>query len=513
MVSDLALGHQIPLGLLMVAGPLIDDGFEVDLLDAASEHLTDEQIIERLCEFQPDVVMIGHSASTPSHPCSLRLLRATKLAIPQAVTVYGGIYPTFGCEEILADHPEIDAIVCGEGEATALDLARTLDQTDARPRDPFLRSRSIDLSAVAGIAWRQGEHVVVNSPRPPSKDLSGWRIAWELIRDWDKYHAFGQGRTAVVQFSRGCPHQCTYCGQWAFWQEWRHRDVMSFVDELEFLHSKHNVRFFWFADENPTTQKRVWQSLLKEIVRRDLRVGMTASIRARDIVRDADILDLYRQAGFLYVLMGVETNRQEILQKVRKESSVDDACQAVRLLRSHDILSIIDFIFGFERETWRTMWRALLGLGRYNSDFVNTLYLTPHPWTSAMRDMKNCRVIEDDLRKWDYRHQVVSIDGLSPARLFFGMKMIELLFHLHPKRVGRMVFGGDRRLRHQVRFAYGRMIKVFFQEIFQFVRGKGPRTHVAYSTPAASGGASQISVPSFGEETWLTSGEYSENHG
>ena len=27
-----------------------------------------------------------------------------------------------------------------------------------------------------------------------------------------------------VQFSRGCPHPCTYCGQRGFWTRWRHRD-------------------------------------------------------------------------------------------------------------------------------------------------------------------------------------------------------------------------------------------------------------------------------------------------
>ncbi len=34
-ISELALGYQTPLGLLMIAGPLIDHGHEVHLLDAA----------------------------------------------------------------------------------------------------------------------------------------------------------------------------------------------------------------------------------------------------------------------------------------------------------------------------------------------------------------------------------------------------------------------------------------------------------------------------------------------
>jgi anaerobic magnesium-protoporphyrin IX monomethyl ester cyclase len=36
-------------------------------------------------------------------------------------------------------------------------------------------------------------------------------------------------RAVVVQFSRGCPHFCNYCGQRGFWTRWRHRDPVRFV--------------------------------------------------------------------------------------------------------------------------------------------------------------------------------------------------------------------------------------------------------------------------------------------
>src|SRR5215470_16342386 len=157
-----------------------------------------------------------------------------------------------------------------------------------------------NLAAVRGIAWRNDGEVVANASRTPIADLDAWPIGWDLIEDWDQYRAFGLGRAAVVQFSRGCPHTCTYCGQWMFWRHWRHRDVTKFVDELAWLHEHHQVRFFWLADENPTTLKDVWQKVLLEIADRRLPIGMCASIRAQDIVRDADILPLYKQAGFVY---------------------------------------------------------------------------------------------------------------------------------------------------------------------------------------------------------------------
>jgi anaerobic magnesium-protoporphyrin IX monomethyl ester cyclase len=484
-VCDLGVGHQMPLGLLMIGGPLLAAGHDVKLIDAACEHLSDTEIARRVCAFGAQMAMIAHVGSTSAHPCCLRVLRAVKAALPACVTVYGGVHPTYHYRTILAEQLEVDVIVRGEGEATTLDLVNALAagalQADAT------RTRLGNLAGVRGIVWRNdgndgndGE-VVANAARPPIVDLDAWPIGWELVEDWDHYRAFGLGRAAVVQFSRGCPHTCTYCGQWMFWRHWRHRDVRGFVDELERLHREHGVRFFWLADENPTTLKDVWQQTLEEIARRELPIGLCASIRAQDIVRDADILHLYKQAGFLYVLMGVETVTDTTLARIRKGSQVDDAYQAVRLLRRHHIMSIVDYIFGLEDETPRTIWRGLLGLLRYDGDFVNALYITPHAWTPLGHQLRTEPVVEPDTWRWDYRHQVLGVKHLTPAQLFVGVKLVELIYHLHPRRLWRMVTVPDPRLRRQLRFSFLHSSAVFAYELFEHARG-GLRRQPTVST-------------------------------
>ena len=466
VVCDKGVGHQMPLGLLMLGGPLLDAGHQVSLIDAASGHLGDQEIVRRLMAFNPQLVMIAHVGSTSAHLCCLRVLRAIKEQMPSVRTVYGGVHPTYHYQQILSDHPEVDFIVRGEGEATVLDLAGALSDhmRDGAQSRPFL----IALSRVAGICWRRDGQVLMNPSRPPIENLETYRIGWELVEDWDAYQAFGLGRAAVVQFSRGCPHTCTYCGQWMFWKRWRHRDVVKFVDELEWLRRERDVRFFWLADENPTTLKDVWRDVLAEIARRKLGTTMCASIRAQDIVRDADILPLYRAAGFTYVLLGVETVTDETLAKIRKGSCVDDAWRAVRLLRAQHIMSIVDYIFGLDEETPRSLWRGLRGLLRYDGDFVNALYLTPHPWTPLGRDLKDSPQVEPDLWKWDYRHQVVATRYLSQAQLFIAVKLIELIYHLHPRRLWRMLAVRDPLLRQQLRFAFGHTRGVYLAEIAEF---------------------------------------------
>jgi anaerobic magnesium-protoporphyrin IX monomethyl ester cyclase len=480
-VCDFGVGHQMPLGLLMIGGPMIDAGLAVTLIDAAALHLTDRQIVERVANFDADVVMIAHVGSTQAHPCCVRVLRGIKAALPQVTTVYGGVFPSYH-KEILAQHPEVDVIVRGEGEATALDLVQTLAR--ARSGD------GVDLSGVEGIIWRRGAEVVMNPSRRAIEDLDRYRIGWELV-DWDLYQAFGLGRAAVVQFSRGCPHTCTYCGQWMFWKRWRHRRVTAFVDEMEWLCREKGVRFFWIADENPTTIKEVWREVLAEVARRQLGVGMCASIRAQDIVRDADILHLYKAAGFTYVLMGIETVTDETLARVRKGASVDDGYQAVRLLRQHGIMSIVDYIFGLEEETPWTIWRALRGLHRYDGDFVNALYVTPHSWTPLGKALQGAERVEDDPWKWDYRHQVIAVKGLTPGQLFLGVKLIELLYHLHPRRLWRVLTTPDPVLRQQLRFAYRHITTVYWYEVIEFLRSRLVRRRGSSQRPRRTEEAAQ----------------------
>src|SRR5262249_53884237 len=153
--------------------------------------------------FRPDIVMTGHAGSTPAHPICTAMLRTIKTSFPDVLSVYGGVYPSYHAGTILAHEPAVDVIVRGEGEATTIELVNALQNSQS-------------LRHIAGLAYREGGRVVVTADRPPIADLDGYRVGWELIQDWDRYGCFGLGRAAIVQFSRGCPHRCTYCGQHNF---------------------------------------------------------------------------------------------------------------------------------------------------------------------------------------------------------------------------------------------------------------------------------------------------------
>src|ERR1700739_5003032 len=102
--------HLPPLGLLSIGGPLIDDGHEVRLIDAEFGPMPTEDIVTEARGFAPDAVLFGHSGSTSGHPVIAEVAHAIVCAMPQALIIYGGVFPTYHWREILAEEPYVTAI-------------------------------------------------------------------------------------------------------------------------------------------------------------------------------------------------------------------------------------------------------------------------------------------------------------------------------------------------------------------------------------------------------------------
>jgi anaerobic magnesium-protoporphyrin IX monomethyl ester cyclase len=456
LTSNWGVGHQIPLGLLAIGGPLLDAGHTVRLLDAEYRKLTLSAIRRAVGAFHPDIVMTGHAGSTPAHPICVDMYRDIKESFPGVLTVYGGVYPSYHAEAILASEPAVDVIVRGEGEAAAVELAHNLQG-------------GLSLAQVAGLACRDGNRIILTPERPPLQDLDSSRVGWELIENWDDYRCFGLGRAAIVQFSRGCPHRCTYCGQHNFWVRWRHRDPVRLAEEIAWLHRKHGIRFVTLADENPTTLRPVWQRFLEELAARRLPVHFFATIRATDIVRDADLLPLYRRAGILYVLMGIESTDAAVLERVHKGSTPEQDVQACRLLKDHDIFSVLGHVVGFEHETPQSLQAMRQRLKRYEGNWLNAMYVTPHDWTPFGQESLRGELVEPDQTKWDYRHQVLGQKHLRVWQLFWWVKWIELWYHLRPRRLWAIFSTRESFRRRQLLWVLLHIGQVWISEVLEFL--------------------------------------------
>ena len=457
-----AIGSRIPkenlppFGLLCIAGPLIDAGHKVTLLNADLAPSPINEIISQAQIENPDVILIGHSGSTSAHPTVLEITAKLKHTNPDVKIIYGGVYPTYHWRDVLEESLDIDVIVKGEGEQTTLNLITALETKS-------------DLHGVAGIAFRDSHGAFATCSAPMISKLDNYRIGWELINFKD-YSYWGGKRAVILQFSRGCPHLCTYCGQRGFWTKWRYRDPIKLAKEIAWLHREHGIELINFADENPTSSKRAWKQFLEALIAEDIpELIIIGSTRADDIVRDKDILHLYKKAGILRFLMGIENTDESTLKSIQKGGSTSKDKEAIQLLREHNIISLCTWAVGFEEETDLDYLQSFKQLLTYDPDQMMSIYATPHRWTPFFNASKHRKIIRDDLKKWDYKHQVLETKGIPAWRVFLWIKIIEVLIQSRPKALRRVLFHRDKNIRHGMQW-YTRMgRRVWLSEIWEFI--------------------------------------------
>jgi anaerobic magnesium-protoporphyrin IX monomethyl ester cyclase len=399
-------GNWPPAWVAYLTGYLKDGGYtDVTFVDAMTHHLTEDQVRARIEEVQPDV--IGCTAITPAIYKAERLLQIAREVKPDVVTVLGGIHGTFMYPQVLKEAPWIDAIVRGEGEQVFLNLVRAVDDGS------FARDRS----AVRGIAYADADGRVVATPAEPTlEDLDRVAPDWSIL-DWDKYIYIPMNRrVAIPNFARGCPFTCSFCSQWKFWRDYRVRDPIKVVDEIENLVRHHDVGFFILADEEPTIHRKKFVQFCEELIRRDLPVLWGINTRVTDILRDEKLLPMFRRAGLIHVSLGTEAAAQLKLDRFNKETTIAQNKKAIRLLKDAGIVTEAQFIVGLENETAETLEETYRMARDWNPDMANWAMYTPWPFSDLFQELGD-KVEVFDFEKYNFVTPIMKPDAMDRGEL------------------------------------------------------------------------------------------------
>jgi anaerobic magnesium-protoporphyrin IX monomethyl ester cyclase len=149
--------------------------------------------------------------------------------------------------------------------------------------------------------------------------------------------------------------------------------------------------------------------------------------------------------------MGMENTDEQTLKLIKKNGTTQKDREAIRLLRQHGIISMATWVVGFEEETHEDYLRGIRQLLSYDPDQLQMLYVTPHRWTPFFDLARERTVIQRDVSKWDYKHQVLATRHLKPWQVLAWSKLTEVVLQMRPKALGRLFFR-DEGLRHAQRW-------------------------------------------------------------
>ncbi len=398
-----------PFGILQLAAYLEREvkGVEVEVLDCNAQQVDWKGMEKRIEAFDPDIVASSALATCNTY-LVVRTLETAKRVNPNILTIAGGQHFTATAQESLEAYPEIDVIVRGEGEQTLAELVKKASKKD------FPRIR--------GISFRYNGRIFHNPPRPLIENLDelpypGYHFVKDVVH---KYHfAAMAGRNlpyALIEGSRGCPHNCTFCSQWRHWQGvWRVKSPKRIADEMKFCYENYGSRFIWLTDDNFGFGKRA-DDLANEIIQRGIAEDIMwfAQARCDDVVKHRDVLPKMRKAGLRWVLLGVENPRLSTLEAFRKKITPEDAKRAVKLLKENDIFAHAMFIIGERKDTLESIADLREFVNELDPDFAIFAVLTPFPGTELFEEAKRNGWIEDfNWSHYDMVHAIMPTETLS----------------------------------------------------------------------------------------------------
>lgn len=292
-----------------------------------------ENILEELLKKKPDVV--GISVASEFYNEALNLAETIKKALPEAILILGGYHITCLPESF---NKIFDFGVIGEGEITFLELINAIYNNADEHR----------LKQIKGLTFfdDRGE-LIKTEPR-------------ELIPDLDTipppYRGRNKGIYTNIITSRGCPFGCSFCSTTLFWKRTiRFHSAEYVMREMLSLIERFKIRHITFWDDlfiGDVERLRKILALIKKERKIFRNITFGASARPNVIVKNPQILDIFKEMDVLRVSLGFESGSNRMLKRIKGENaSVENNQKALALLKRYPFYVNGGFIIGSPGET------------------------------------------------------------------------------------------------------------------------------------------------------------------
>lgn len=360
-----------PYWLAYAAGAAEAKGFEVLLVDCIAMGWNEQQTIDIILDFQPDLI-VGET-TTPTLQYDLDFVRHIKKSGFQGKVALAGTHITVLYEETLKSCPELDFALVGEYDWTIPELMASIDDPKEMP----------------GVAFFDGNTVHFTGRRPVIDDLDALPF---VSRTYQKFlnvnhYFYALARHPMIQIlsSRGCPFHCSFCQypQTMGGRKYRTRSAENFVDELEYIANEMpEIQEIFIEDDTFTVDKNRVIKICDLIIEKNLKIVWSCNARA-DV--PYHILEKMKAAGCRLLVVGYESGNEQILKNINKGIALEQSRAFARHTKALGLKVFGCFIVGLTGETRNSIEDTFQFAKETDADMVFFQQAVPFPGTEFYR--------------------------------------------------------------------------------------------------------------------------------
>ena len=397
-----------PIDFIMQSGALCLE-YDLHFIDAVRDKLTETGTIEAIEIIDPQVVFF--LAGAVNHPSDI---------------------------EFVAKLHKPDRIFIGTGDIFISEPKTWLEKF------PFISAIPLDFTNNDILCYLKGEHhliqrmayrtdpgnIVEACHSVPSKTIDLPVPRHDLFLDkryrfpFSRHHKF-----SVILTDFGCPYKCSFCVMASLPYRCRAKDMI--IDELNRLHKLEIREFFW-VNQTFGIKKNQSVEILKQMEKFSPLFSWTAFSRP-DVV-DETLIAGMKKAGCHTIILGVESGSEEILERYKKDYTLDQVKDAFALCRRHRIRTVGTFILGLPEETEETVRQTISLSRKIGCDFASFHVAVPRSNTDLRKEaIKTGRISREDY-SMDQSGSYISFvpKGMDRSALIRLKKKAVLGFYLRP---------------------------------------------------------------------------------
>jgi len=370
--------NTVPYGISIIASyalKSLTDKIKIELFKQTND------FIEYLEQSTPDIVCFSNYIW--NNKLSYQFAKQIKKKSPRTIVIFGG--PNFPLEEenqkqFLLSYPEIDFYVYREGELAFVDLLKALLRYNLNVKR--LKSDRLNIQNchyLSNGAYIQGESLT------PLQDLNEIPSPY-LAGLCDSF--ISKGLIPLLQTTRGCPFQCTYCQEGdKYYSLVREFSLERIKNELKYIAQRTTVPNLILIDSNfgmyekdleicrdiaLVQEKYGWPKYIRGIRGKGDGVDKDAILEASAIVQGA------------HLSAAVQSTDEAVLKNVkRKKSSLDQISRLAKQGETVGATTFSEVILCLPGDTKEAHFKSIFDLIEADVDIVRSHQFIMLPGSQA----------------------------------------------------------------------------------------------------------------------------------